>query len=375
MDWGHFGKVEVGSCQRPLYAFVMTLFWSRMSFVKFFFDMQQSSFLQGHIDAFDFFEGIIRQILYDNLKSACIERDGKIIRFNASLLEMASYYGFEPRLANPRRGNEKGRVERTIGYLRTNFFAARKFKDIDDLNRQALDWATNIAPNRRFPDDDRFTGRQKFEEEKAKLRMLPSAPYEAIMRTQARVGRTPYVRFDRNDYSLPAAHTSRTVEVLSEPRRIRIAVDGDIVATHARSYDRHATIEDPAHVRDIKAAKPGAQQSAGMRRLTSSAPATLVMISRAAQRGLNIGSLVSNLIGFLDTYGAAALERAVSDVNDAGRLRVCDVRLCLDAQVRQTGRTPPRPVCVSNPKARDITVSPPDLTRYDKIGDDDSHEE
>ena len=114
MDWGHFGKVQVGRATRPLYAFVITLSWSRMCWLQFFHDMERASFLRGHIDAFDFFGGAPRKLLYDNLKSACIEREGRHARFNASLSELASHYGFEPRLAAPRRGNEKGRVERTL---------------------------------------------------------------------------------------------------------------------------------------------------------------------------------------------------------------------------------------------------------------------
>ncbi len=85
----------------------MTLCWSRMTWLHFFYDMERPSFLRGHIDGFAFFFGVPRQLVYDNLKSACIERVGNAARFNESLLEMASHYGFEPILAAPRRGNEK----------------------------------------------------------------------------------------------------------------------------------------------------------------------------------------------------------------------------------------------------------------------------
>jgi transposase len=77
MDWAHFGKLQVGRALRPLYAHIVTLSWSRMCFVKFFHDMQQCSFLGGHVDAFAFLGGVPRQVLYDNLKSACVERHGR----------------------------------------------------------------------------------------------------------------------------------------------------------------------------------------------------------------------------------------------------------------------------------------------------------
>ena len=74
MDWGHFGTVEIGRAKRPLHAFVMTLCWSRMTWLYFFHDMERASFLRGHIDGFAFFGGVPRELVYDNLKSACIER-------------------------------------------------------------------------------------------------------------------------------------------------------------------------------------------------------------------------------------------------------------------------------------------------------------
>lgn len=192
MDWGHFGKVAVGRTERPLYAFLMTLSWSRMCFLRFFHDMQECSFLTGHVHAFEFFGGVPRRVLYDNLKSACIERLGRAARFNESMLQMASHYGFAPVLATPGRGNEKGRVERSVRYVRTSFFAARAFNGIDDLNEQALIWSREISAARRWQDDDRTTVAAQFEHERGLLRALPPVPYEAVMRIEARVGRTPY---------------------------------------------------------------------------------------------------------------------------------------------------------------------------------------
>ena len=99
VDWGHFGEVQVGRGRRKLYAFVMTLSWSRMIWLEFFFDMQMANFLQGHVDGLSFFGGTPRKLLYDNLKSAVIDRDGSAIRFNERLLQLATHYGFEPRAA------------------------------------------------------------------------------------------------------------------------------------------------------------------------------------------------------------------------------------------------------------------------------------
>jgi transposase len=375
VDWGHFGTHEVGRARRPLHAFVVTLSWSRMVWLQFFYDMERPSFLRGHIDAFGFFGGVPRKLLYDNMKSACIEREGSAIRFNESLLEMASHYGFEPIVAAPRRGNEKGRVERTIRYVRTSFFAAREFRDIADLNRQATEWSLNVSAQRRWQDDDRTTVGAQFQQECKLLRPLPPTPHEAVERLEARVGRTPFVRFDTNDYSLPCAHVRRTVTVLAEPHRMRVVVNGEVVAEHERSFDRRVAIEDPAHTRDLKQTKRRAREGAGMSRLTRSAPAAQVMLKRAAQRGENMGGLVAKLLELLDIHGAEAMEAAVTEANANERVGASPVRMALQARLRAQGRAAPRPVQLTDERLRDISVPAADLSTYDRIPEDDDAED
>ena len=374
MDWAHFGKIQVGRALRPLYAFILTLSWSRMCFLRFFHDMERTSFLCGHVDAFTFCQGVPRQVLYDNLKSACIERQGPYIRFNESLLELASHYGFEPRLANPRRGNEKGRVERTVRYVRTSFFAARGFCDIHDLNAQARTWCLDVAAARRWQDDDRTTVGAQFEHERNLLRPLPHTPHETAMPVQARVGRTPYVRFDTNDYSLPYEYARRVVTVLADPERVRIVVDGQVVAEHARSFDRRTLVEDPAHMKSIRDFKIRARQGAGSHRLHRAVPETTVMLRRAAERGHNMGSLVAALLELLDMYGAEAMQKAVAEVNESDRVGVSHVRLALEAHARAAGRTPARPIPINHARAREVTVPPADLSAYDKLSEDEDAE-
>jgi transposase len=127
VDWGHFGHLQIGRARRPLMAFVMVLSHSRMVFLRFFLDARMDSFLRGHALAFAAFGGVPRVLLYDNLKSAVLERvdhpRGSAIRFNPTLLALPGRYRFEPRPVAPARGNEKGRVERAIRYIRDSFFA------------------------------------------------------------------------------------------------------------------------------------------------------------------------------------------------------------------------------------------------------------
>jgi hypothetical protein len=144
VDWAHFGHLTIGGARRPLMAFVMVLSYSRQIFLHFFLDARLESFLRGHVGAFTAWQGCPRVLLYDNLKSAVLERQGDAIRFHPTLLAFAKHYHYEPRPVAVARGNEKGRVERAVRYVRAGFMAARQFVDVDDLNAQAAAWC--VAP-------------------------------------------------------------------------------------------------------------------------------------------------------------------------------------------------------------------------------------
>lgn len=170
VDWAHFRHLQIGRARRPLMAFVMVLSHCRMVFLRFFLDARIDAFLRGHLEAFAGFGGVTRVVLYDNLKSAVLQRHADAIRFNPALLALAAHYRFEPRPVAPARGNEKGRVERAIRYARDSFFAGRSFTDLDDLNAQAQAWCLGTAADRRWPEDGAWTVRQAFEAERGRLR-------------------------------------------------------------------------------------------------------------------------------------------------------------------------------------------------------------
>jgi transposase len=150
-DWAHFGKLTIGRAQRPLMAFVMVLSYSRHLFLRFYLNAGTASFLDAHVQAFAYFTAVPRVCLYDNLRSAVLERSGDAIRFNPTLLELAAWYRFQPRPVAVARGNEKGRVERAIRFVRDRFFAARRYTDVTDLNTQALAWCSGEAAARPCP--------------------------------------------------------------------------------------------------------------------------------------------------------------------------------------------------------------------------------
>lgn len=369
VDWAHCGRVNIGRATRSLSAFVMVLSWSRMSFVRFFYDQRLGSFMAGHQSAFAALGGIPRALLYDNLKAVVAERRGDAIRFNPTMLAFAGHYRFEPRPVAPYRGNEKGRVERRIRDLRSSFLVGRSWGCLNELNAQVACWCTDTVAQRPHPDDPTKTVAEAWREERTRLRSLPDDDFSAHERVEVKVGRTPYVRFDLNDYSVPHDRVRRTLSVLATPDTVRV-LDGDTeVARHPRSFDKRATIEEPAHLEALVAWKRKARAARGMDRLRHAVPASPELLKGAADRGHSIGAATAGLLRMLDTWGAEALQSAVCEAIAADALHVAAVRQVLEQRAQAAGTPPPVPVALpDNEHARDVAVSPHALDTYDDLG-------
>jgi hypothetical protein len=381
VDWGHFGTLRIGQARRTLMAFVMVLSCSRAIFLRFFLDAQMANFLRGHEAAFQAWEGLPRVLLYDNLKSVVLERQGEAIRFHPTLLELAAHYRFEPRPVAVARGNEKGRVERAIRYVRDAFFAARAWTDLDDLNAQAQAWCQGPAADRPCPEDRSMSVREAFAQEQPRLLALPDNPFPTDEREALSLGKSPYVRFDRNDYSIPPTHVGRTLTVVASPTEVRVLDGAALIAAHPRSYDQGEQVEDDAHVAELTARKRQARAHRGLDRLAQAAPHSRELLTQAAARGDNLGSLTAALLRLLERYGAVELEAAIGEALTRGVPHPNAVRLALERRREQRDQPPPLPIALpADTRVRDLVVSPHKLDDYDQLhahpqdGDDDPHD-
>lgn len=374
VDWAHFGKVTIGRAVRDLFAFVMVLSYSRLRCVHFAVRAAMPSFLRGHVAAFRFFGAVPRVLLYDNLKSAVLEREGDAIRFHPTLLALAGHYRFEPRACAPYRPNEKGRVERAIRDVREGFFAGRAFASVEDLNAQARTWCSQIAKERRVPDAKDKTVTEAFFEEKSRMTPLPDDEFPIEERLDVRIGKTPYARFDRNDYSVPHTYVRRALVVIATDDRVRV-VDPEaplaILADHRRSYDRDQRIEDETHLARLVEEKRHAHQSRGFDRLFAAVPASRTMMERLADRGGNLGATTSGLLQLLDRVGAETLERAVAEVVARDQLHLRAVHHEVDRLRYEAGLAPALTVPVTTDARAGAHVRPHALATYDRLHGDD----
>jgi len=368
VDWGHFGLFECGKAKRKLMAFVMVLSWSRQIFLRFYPGAAMPYFLQGHVDAFSYFGGCARDLLYDNLKSVVLERRGDAIHFNSTHIELAGHYRFAAKPVNVARGNEKGRCERAIRYIRDSFFKGRHWSNLVDLNKQAIEWCQTTAAERKWMEDRTQTVSQAFEIEKKSLLPLPADHFPAHEMKMVRVGKTPYVRFDLNSYSVPHTHVGKSLIVVAKLDTVRILDGSTELAMHKRSFDRDQQIENPAHIDELIEVKKEAKQHRGMDRLSYAVPSSRALFEKAASRGQNLSGLTTGLLKILDQYGQEGTEYAVKQVLKADATHLLAVRHVLEQRQREKGLPPPIAVQLpDDPRIQNLVIKPQSLAGYDNL--------
>jgi transposase len=368
VDWACFGQIAVGRARRRLSCFVITLSYSRALYLEFFFDQTMENFLRGHVRAFEDWRGLPRIILYDNLKSAVLERRGDDIHFHPRLLELCAHYHFAPRPCDVRASNQKGRVERAIRYIRDSFFAARPFTTLEDFNRQALQWREEVAHRRPCPGDDSRTVEQVFEEERPRLLSLPANRFETDLVVSVQSHKTIYVRFDLNDYSIPPSAVGHALVLVVSETTVRILDGSNEIASHRRSYDRHQQILDPVHQEALLEEKRKAVGSTSSGRLANAVPESEALLDAAFARGESTARQTTQLLRLLEDYGAEQLRAAIQEALQRSTPRASSVAFILSKRRQSSSRTTPFPVDVSRrPDLAALEVQPHDLETYDDL--------
>ena len=378
VDWGSFGSIEIGAARRPLSCFVMVLSWSRAIFARFVLDQTLESFVRCHVAAFEAFGGVPRTLLYDNLKAAVLERVGDVIRFNPRLLDLAGHYHFAPTPVAVARGNEKGRVERAIRYIRESFFAARSFHTVQHLNRQLEEWTLQIAHARIVPGDiHKRTVADALEQERPRLLPMPAHPFACDFVKPIASGKSPYIRFDGNDYSIPHTLARKPLTLVASDSVVRV-LDGElVVARHARSYERGRQIELEQHLEALATDKRRAREHRGRNRLAAACPSATAFLEKVALHGGHLGGTTTRLLHLLDQYGADEVEAALAEAHARGAFAAQSVAHVLDQRRRARSVPPPvEPTLPDDPRVRDLDVTPHSLAAYDVLAqtkeDDDA---
>ena len=287
VDWGSYGSVNVGDTSRRLSFFVMVLCYSRMMYVEFTVSQTMEHFLSGHQNAFLRLGAVPERIMVDNLKSAVLNRTvGKDPVLNPKYLDFANHYGFTIVPCGVGKGNEKGRVENGVGYVKKNFLAGLQISDFKDLNPAALGWLDTIA-NVRIHGK---TGRKPvdmFQQERSHLHRLPAHPYDTATISQVRASRQFRVVLDTNRYSVPAELAGQPLTMKAYPNRLCLYHQERLVARHVRSYDRRKDFELPDHPKALMAQRKKARDQIIFRNFLTLHPKADDYYKQLEQRRMN----------------------------------------------------------------------------------------
>ena len=313
VDWGSFGSVPVGQTHRQLSFFVMVLCYSRMMYVEFTVSQTMEHFLACHQHAFEFFGGIPHKVMVDNLKSAVLKRAlGEAPVFNPKYLDFATHHGFTIAPCNVGKGNEKGRVENGVGYVKKNFLAGLELPDFSALNPAARQWLDTVA-NVRLHGETRDKPTALWHTERPSLSPLPMHPFDIATVSQVRASRQFRITLETNRYSVPAHYAGQALTLKTYPDRLCIYLDDKLIARHARRYDRFQDIEDPDHPKPLLEQRKKARDHQLFMRFLALSPRAEAYYLKLEERRLNPHHHVRKIVALSDIYPPEAVSRALED--------------------------------------------------------------
>ncbi len=258
-DWSHEWAVIGGTTVRLRVAH-MRLCYSRMSFVRAYPRETQEMVFDAHNRAFQLFGGSCQRGIYDNMKTVVdVIFAGRTRKFNARFLEMCGHFLVDPVACTPNAAWEKGQVENQVRDIRERLFCEPpRFDSLDDLNDWLEESCRRHAREHPHPDDPELTIREVFAREERRCLIPFPGAFDGHRPLSRGVSRTCLVHFDGNRYSAEAQAAQKAAEVFAYADRVDVRLDGELVGSHPRSFDRGRTVYDWLHYVPVLERKPGA---------------------------------------------------------------------------------------------------------------------
>jgi len=370
LDWGEYGSIGVGSTRRRLSFFIMVLCYSRLMYVEFTVSQTMEHFLAAHEHAFAAFHGIAARLMIDNLKSAVLKRVvGEAPVFNPRYLDFARHWGFDISPCNLAKGNEKGRVENGVGYVKKNFLNGLDFLDFSAVNPAAQVWLDTIA-NVRIHGETHQRPVDLFIEEQSRLRPLNPMRYDIASIKSQRASKQFRVTLDTNRYSVPAEYASQRVTLKAAPDWVCVYHQDKLIARHVRSYDRRKDFEDPDHPKALLEQRRNAREQRLLMQFLSLSRHAQLYYEGIEQRRLNPRHHLRKIVALSEIYGVDAIDRAIQD-GIAFHAYSCEYIANI---LEMRARALPEPGALHLTRRQDlldIEIAAPDLSPYE-INDDET---
>jgi transposase len=365
VDWGSYGSVSVGETSRKLSFFAMVFCYSRMMYVEFTVSQTMEHFLGCHQNAFDWFGAVPSKIMVDNLKSAVLKRIvGKAPIFNPKYLDFANHYGFTIVPCAVGKGNEKGRVESGVGYVKKNFLAGLNIPDFNVLKPAVIHWLDTVA-NVRVHGETGKRPVDRLQRERESMTPLPPHPYDIATISQVRASRQFRVTVDTNRYSVPAEYAGARLTLKAYPDRLCIYHHDKLLARHLRSYDRRKDFELPDHPKALLAQRKKARDQKIFMRFLSLSDKADAYYQQLEQRRMNPLHHIRQIVALSEIYGDQPVQRAMEDAF-AFQAFSCEYIANL---LEQRARKLPQPGALHLTRRQDLlelTVEKPDMKLYNK---------
>ena len=313
VDWGQFGSVPVGSTRRRLSFFVMVLCHSRMMYLEFSLSEAMDQFLTSHVHALEFFGGCPAKVMIDNLKVGVVRHPtGEPALFNPRYLDFAAHYGFQPVACAPRKGNEKGRVENGVGYVKKNLLRGLEIPSFSAIQLEGRRWLEQTA-NVRVHGETHRKPLELLELEKPLLKPLPVMPYDCAVIRPILANRCCRIVFETNRYSVPPLYASQHLTLKIQPTHLHIYHNEKLIASHLRSYDRHQNLTDPDHVKELLTQRQNARQQTLLLAFLNLTPQAELFYRKLQDKRPNPSHHVHKIVALSEIYGPDKVARAIQD--------------------------------------------------------------
>ena len=361
-DWSH-ETITLSGLPLTVKAAHMKLSHSRMPFVRAYFRETQELVFDAHDKAFEFYGGVCRRGIYDNMKTA-VEAIfvGKARTYNRRFLQMCSHHLIEPVACSPASGWEKGQVENQVGNLRDHLFRPKpRVKSLTELNAWLADQCIAYARRTKHPEFKDRTVWEVFQDERSSL-MPQRGPFDGFVEKAVRATTTCLISADRNRYSVDARAAGRMVLVRSHAERIVVLLDREVVAEHPRSFKHEQIIYNPWHYLPVLLQKPGALRN-GAPFKNWDLPPALAQVRSLLKNHIDGDRQLVKVLAAVPDHGLAAVESACAEAVAAG-IASGDVILTILARQRE----PVAPPSITTPDALRLKHEPvADCGRYDSI--------
>lgn len=346
--------------------FVMTLVYSDAVFIQTFPRECTETFQEGHRRAFEFFGGVPKRISYDNSKIAVAKVVGRRGRTpTREFLRLQSHYLFDHHFCRVRRANEKGHVENLLGFARRNFLVPiPHIQNLTALNESLLSQCRK--DRKRTLRGKSCCKEELLQQESSQFLPLPSETFEARRIETPTANSESLARFDRNDYSVPTEFAHRRLTAIGGIDQVRLWAGDQLVASHARCWEKAQALFDPRHYLALLERKPGAFDHAKPLEHWD-LPACFELLRRRQEaelgsRGDGTREFIK-VLRLLESATLAQLTRAVERSLSIGATTADAVRLMLQCEreepvrwFRLDGRPQLAAVQIPPPKLQDYTT-------------------